>query len=205
MAATVGLFLFYSAGSQVMIQRVLCAKTTWDGMMGILFSCFINLLRPLVTCFLGLVVYHWINEMHMAEPLGKEKDLAFPLVLKNLTPEWGLRGIVLTGFLAAIMSTMSALANSTATIFSLDVYKKVLRRGAGEGEIVLSGKVMSAAALVVAACVAPYIKELGGMFKYFQTGASPISQPPSSQQSWSVSSGDARITLPACLGYSGES
>ena len=36
--------------------------------------------------------------MHMSEPLGNEKDLAFSLVLKNLTPEWGLRGIVLTGF-----------------------------------------------------------------------------------------------------------
>ena len=52
-----GLFLFYSAGSQVMIQRVLSARSTWDGMMGILFSCFINLFRPLVTCFLGLVVF----------------------------------------------------------------------------------------------------------------------------------------------------
>ncbi len=175
LAATVGLFLFYSAGSQVMIQRVLCAKTTWDGMMGILFSCFINLLRPLVTCFLGLIVFHWIHEMNMAEPLAN-RDLAFPLVLESLTPEWGLRGIVLTGFLAAIMSTMSALANSTATIFSLDVYKKVIRRDASEGEIVLSGKLMSAAALIVAACVAPYIEKIG-MFKYFQTGVTYLATP----------------------------
>ena len=40
-----------------MIQRVLAARTTWDGMMGIVFAGFINLLRPLVTCFLGFVVY----------------------------------------------------------------------------------------------------------------------------------------------------
>ena len=175
LAATVGLFLFYSAGSQVMIQRVLCAKTTWDGMMGILFSCFINLLRPLVTCFLGLIVFHWVHEMNMADPLNN-RDLAFPLVLEKLTPEWGLRGIVLTGFLAAIMSTMSALANSTATIFSLDVYKKLIRPGASEGEVVLSGKLMSGAALIVAACIAPYIEYIG-MFKYFQKGVTYLATP----------------------------
>ncbi len=87
LGATVGLFLFYSAGSQVMIQRVLCARSTWDGMMGILFSCFINLFRPLVTCFLGLVVYHWIHVMHMAEPL-ENPDTTFPFVLANLAHGW---------------------------------------------------------------------------------------------------------------------
>lgn len=56
--ATFGVFLFYSAGNQVMVQRILGARSTWDGMMGIVFASYINLFRPLVTCFLGLVVYH---------------------------------------------------------------------------------------------------------------------------------------------------
>ena len=175
LAATIGLFLFYSAGNQTMIQRVLSAKSTWDGMMGILFSCFINLLRPLITCFLGLIVYHWIHELHMA-PRLTHKDLAFPLALRELTPEWGLRGIVLTGFLAAVMSTMSSLANSTATIFSLDVYQKVIRPKAGEGEIVFAGKVASAGALLIAACVAPFIKD-SGVFPYFQKGVTYLATP----------------------------
>ena len=174
-AATVGLFLFYSAGNQMMIQRVLCARSTWDGMMGILFSCFINLFRPLVTCFLGLVVYHWVFEMQMADPLDKS-DKAFSLALSSLAPEWGLRGIVLTGFLAAIMSTMSSLANSTATMFSLDVYKKVIRPRATEDEVVLSGKAASAIALLVGACVAPFVDYIG-VFPYFQKGVTYLSTP----------------------------
>ena len=132
-AASFGVFLWYQGCNQVMIQRVLGARSTWDGLMGIVFAGFINLLRPLVTCFLGFVVYHWIHVMRRAEPL-ENSDLAFSFALDTLSPEWGLRGIVVTGFLAAIMSTTSALANSTATIFSLDVYQKLIhpeRREAG--------------------------------------------------------------------------
>ena len=63
--ATFGVFIFYSAGNQVMAQRILAARSMWDGLMGVLWAGVINLLRPLVTCFLGLIVYHWINVMHM--------------------------------------------------------------------------------------------------------------------------------------------
>src|SRR5262249_1401285 len=54
-----GVFLFYQSTNQVMIQRVLSARSTRDGMLGIVFAGFINLARPLVTSLLGLIVYHW--------------------------------------------------------------------------------------------------------------------------------------------------
>src|SRR5690606_29217666 len=59
--ASFGVFLFYQSSNQVMIQRVLSARSTWDGKMGIVFAGFINLIRPLVTCLIGLIVYHWIE------------------------------------------------------------------------------------------------------------------------------------------------
>ena len=175
LAATVGLFLFYSAGSQVMIQRVLSARSTWDGMMGILFSCFINLLRPLVTCFLGLVVFHWVHVMNMTGPL-ENPDTSFPFVLANMAPDWGLRGIVLTGFLAAVMSTISSLSNSTATIFSLDVYKKLIHPEADDARVVLTGKTVAMFSLVVAGLIAPYIEHVG-LFQYFQKGVTYLATP----------------------------
>ena len=174
--ATFGLFLWYQGCNQVMIQRVLGARSTWDGLMGIIFAGFINVLRPLVTCFLGFIVYHWIHVAHMAEPLEKN-DLAFSYVLNSLTPEWGLRGIVLTGFLAAIMSTTSALANSTATIFSLDVYKKLIHPGANDARLVFVGRWVSVASLAIAAVVAPAVEGAGGIFRYFQTGVTYLSVP----------------------------
>ena len=66
--ATFGAFTFYQVGNQAMIQRMLAARSTWDALMGLVLAQFINFLRPLVTCFLGLVVYHWIFVMHQGAP-----------------------------------------------------------------------------------------------------------------------------------------
>jgi SSS family solute:Na+ symporter len=172
----VGVFLFYQAGNQVMVQRVLGAKTVWDGMMGIVFAGFINLIRPLVTCFLGLIVYHWTHEMHRADALPGI-DQTFPYVLRELSPQWGLRGIVLAGFIAAVMSTLSAQANSTATIFSLDVYRKLINPQASENRTVRVGQIASLLSLIVAAALAPLVPRFGGIFNYFQTGVTYLATP----------------------------
>ncbi len=174
--ASMGVFLFYSAGNQVMIQRVLGARSTWDSMMGIVFAGFINLLRPLVTCFLGFIVYHTIHEMGQGEPLVNT-DLAFPFALQQLAPDWGLRGIVLTGFIAAVMSTISALSNSTATIFSLDVYGRIINRHATDRQSVFVGRMASVVALAMAGLVAPVVANFGGIFTYFQTGVTYLATP----------------------------
>lgn len=176
LAATIGLFVFYSAANQVMVQRVLGARSRWDGIMGIIFAGFINFLRPLVTCFLGFIVYHWIYEMHRAEPLEKV-DQVFAFSLSTFAPEWGLRGIVLTGFMAAVLSTISGLSNSTATIFSLDVYKKLLRPDADDRSMVTVGRVAALASLIIAGLLAPQVDRFGGIFMYFQQGITFIATP----------------------------
>lgn len=172
---SVGLFVFYSAANQVMIQRVLGARSAWDGMMGIVFAGFINLVRPLVTCFLGFIVFHWIHVMNEAEPLANS-DTAFTFGLRELAPGWGLRGIILAGFLAAVMSTISALANSSATIFSLDIYRRLINRAAGDAQLVRVGRLASVAALVVAALLAPVVRKYS-IFLYFQTGVTYVATP----------------------------
>ncbi len=175
-AGTVGVFLFYQGTNQVLIQRILSARSTWDGMMGILFAGFINLVRPLITCFLGFIVYHWIHVMHMAPPLAK-LDHAFSFALKTFSPEWGLRGIVLAGFLAAVMAATSGLVNATATIFSLDIYKKLLDRGADDRRLVRVGRLASIGALAAACLAAPLVERFGGIFIYFQTGVTYLATP----------------------------
>ena len=174
--AMFGVVLFYQAGNQVMIQRVLAARSPWDGQMGIIFAGFINFLRPLVTCFLGLIVYHWIHEMHQAPPLEK-KDHAFSFALTHLAPSWGLRGVILAGFLAAVMSAASAVANSIATLFSLDVYKKLIAPGAGDRELIRVGRLASFLALIVAGLMAPQVEHFGGIFEYFQKGVTYLATP----------------------------
>ncbi len=187
--ATFGVFLFYQSTNQVMIQRVLAARSTWDGMMGLVFAGFINLLRPLVTCFLGLIVYHWIERMGKAPSLLPDnQDQVFPLALEVFAPS-GLRGVILAGFVAAIMSATSALANAAGTIFSLDVYGRMLRRtktnppgetrhaSSEDRSLILAGRMASGVALALAALTTPLVPQLGGIFKYFQTGVTYMATP----------------------------
>lgn len=171
-----GLGPFYQGTNQVMVQRVLGARSTWDGIMGTIFAGFINFFRPMITVFPGFVAYHWIHNMHMAPPLANP-DMTFPFVLKTVGPVWGFRGIVLTGFLAAVMSAISALANSTATIFALNIYRRSIRPAAGDRELVNAGRIASFAALAFAACAAPSVERLGGIFRYFQTGVTYLATP----------------------------
>lgn len=174
--ASCGVFLFYQASNQVMIQRVMSARSTWDGMMGIVFAGFTNLVRPLVTCLLGVIVYHWLEVLRRGPSLLPDRqDEAFAYSLAVFAPS-GIRGVILAGFLAAVMSTVSALANSVATIFSLDVYRRFWRREAGDAELITTGRITGAAALILAACTAPFLSRIG-LFTYFQTGVTYMATP----------------------------
>jgi len=159
-----------------MIQRMLAARSTWDGLMGMVMACFLGFLRPMVTCFLGLVVYHWIVVMHKAAPLA-DRDLAFTFALKNLAPGWGVRGIVLSGFIAAVMATVSSLVNSISTLFATDYYKRFINVGASDHRMVRVGQASSLAALAIAACVSPLVGRLGGIFQFSQTGMTYLACP----------------------------
>jgi len=173
--ATFGAFTFYQVGNQAMIQRMLAARTTWDALMGLIFAQFINFLRPLVTCFLGLVVYHWVNVMHQSPPLEKS-DLAFTFALGEFAPGWGVRGIVVAGLIAAVMAALSAQVNASVTLFSNDLYKKFIHKGASDREMVRVGRLASFTVLLLAAFLSPIVG-LFGIFKFFQFTLTTIAVP----------------------------
>jgi solute:Na+ symporter, SSS family len=173
---TFGISLFYSATNQVMVQRVLGARSIRDGFLGIIFSGFINFFRPLVTVFLGFIVYHWIFELKRAEPLANP-DLTFPFALEHLAPSWGLRGVVLAGFVAAVMSTVSSLVNSINTMFALDIYKKRMAPEASDKKLIRVGQIFGFSALVIAGLLSPQIEKFGGIFVYFQTSLTYLATP----------------------------
>jgi SSS family solute:Na+ symporter len=159
-----------------MIQRVLSARSTWDGMMGIIFAGFINLARPLVTCLLGLIVYHWLDILHKGPSMmPNRQDETFPYALAVFAPS-GVRGMILAGFCAAVMSTVSALANSIATIFSLDVYQRFWRQAPTDRELIAVGRIAAGTALTLSAFVAPAVARVG-LFKYFQSGVTYMATP----------------------------
>lgn len=174
--ASFGVFLFYQSSNQVMIQRILSAKSNWDGMMGIIFAGFINLIRPVITCFIGLIVFHWLDIMQMGPSLLPDNaDNAFSVALQTFAPS-GLRGIIMAGFLAAIMAAISSLVNSISTIFSLNIYKSYLNKKATDRSLIRVGQASGGVALILAAFISPLVGSVG-LFKYFQIGVTYFATP----------------------------
>ena len=99
-------------------------------------------------------------------PLPDRQDQAFALALSAFAPS-GIRGVVLAGFFAAVMSTVSALSNSVATIFSLDVYRRLFRRPVTDRELLTAGRLASGAALLFA-CLTTSVVAMSGFSSTFK-------------------------------------
>jgi solute:Na+ symporter, SSS family len=168
--ASIGVNLFYNASNQVMIQRVLGARTPWDGLMGIVFSGFINLLRPLVTCFLGLIVFRYcvLRGSMLSNP-----NLTFSFAVRTFAGT-GLRGVIMAGFLAAVMGAAGATANSASTIFTLDIYGRFINIKASEETKVYVGRIATAAILLISAAWCPLVGRAQTIFGSAQESGQTI-------------------------------
>jgi len=90
--------------------------------------------------------------------LGYRFDTAFGLLLSRVLPAGrGLQGFVLAAILGAVVSSIAAMLNAASTIFTLDIFKKYLMRGAGQQTIVLTGRVCVVAIMGVGCLVAPWL------------------------------------------------
>jgi SSS family solute:Na+ symporter len=162
--------LNYWGCNQYITQRALGAdlKTARGG---ILFASFLKLLMPLIVVIPGIAAYVLYQNGHFqAEMLqGGEvnPDRAYPILL-NLLPA-GLKGLSFAALTAAIVASLAGKANSIATIFTLDIYKKRLSPEASEKKLVNVGKTTVVAAMVIAIAIAPFlgIDKKGG-FEFIQ-------------------------------------
>jgi SSS family solute:Na+ symporter len=89
----------------------------------------------------------------------------------------GLRGLVVAGLLAALMSSLSSVFNSTSTLVTIDVYKKV-RATASERELVLVGQATTAVLVGLGLLWIPLMKLISGqLYQYLQSVQAYISPP----------------------------
>jgi len=90
-------------------------------------------------------------------------------MLQTLIPV-GLRGLFLAALFGAVQSTVNSVLNSTATVFTLDIYKRLLRPDAGEKHLVRVGMISSAVILLASIIMAGFVGRLGGsLFIYVQS------------------------------------
>ncbi len=149
--------IWYSCANQFMVQRCLGARSEWDARMGIVMAGFSKALLPFLVVVPGIIAFYLFQDRI------SDGDQAWPFMVKLWLPA-GLAGLVLAGLASAIMSTLSAITNSSATIFTLDLYKSILRPKASDHELHLVARLSAAAAMAIGAAIALYL--------VFNTGAS---------------------------------
>jgi SSS family solute:Na+ symporter len=141
------LHLYYWGTNQFIVQRTLGARSDWDARMGTIAAGFFKLLIPFLCIVPGMAAGYIL-----AIDPATESDTAFAGLTRTLLPTgYGLVGLVMAGLVAGILSTIDSMMNSTATMFTFDIYKKYIRPGASEMRLIWVGR--SAMMLLVALAI----------------------------------------------------
>lgn len=169
--------LNYWGCNQYITQRALGADIK-TARSGILFAAFLKLLMPVIVVLPGIAAYVLYQkgsfQTEMLQDGSLNPDRAYPTLL-NLLPT-GLKGLSFAALTAAIVASLAGKANSIATIFTLDVYKKKINVEADEKKLVSVGKKTILAAMIIAVIIAPLlgIDKKGG-FQFIQEFTSFVS------------------------------
>lgn len=171
--------LYYWGFNQYIIQRTLAAKSLEESQKGIVFAAFLKLLIPLIVVIPGIIAFAMnadasgqltatsIDPSFITRQGAIANDNAAPWLMKNFVPI-GLKGLVLAALAAAIVSSLASMLNSTATIFTMDIYRPYINRNASDKQIVTVGRVTGLLALVTAMLIAPGLENLGQAFQFIQ-------------------------------------
>ncbi len=137
--------LNYWGCNQYITQRALGADLK-TARTGILFAAFLKILMPVIVMLPGIAAYVLVKQGHVA-PLAKQDD-AYASVLGFL-PE-GLKGLSIAALTAAIVASLAGKANSISTIFTLDIYKKYIKKDATDKRMIWIGRAVVLISMVVA-------------------------------------------------------
>jgi SSS family solute:Na+ symporter len=161
--------LWYNVLNQFMIQRVLGAKDVYHARMGIVFAGWLKIILPVITILPGMILFAMKPELLLIEPWADVKpaaDRGYVQLIHELVPA-GLRGLFLAALFGAIQSTVNSVLNSTSTIFTFDIYRRLLRPKATDRDLVRVGVVSSVVVLIVAIVIGRFVGVLGGgLFEY---------------------------------------
>jgi len=166
----VGLWIpnFYYWGlNQFITQRTLAARSLKQGQLGIIFAAFLKLTIPFIIILPGIMSWQLFRDQLTAP--GATTDQAYPLLIRNLVGS-GLRGFILAAIAGAVISTLSSLLNSVATLLTMDLYKRHLKKDAGGESLVKIGRWATLIFVLVVCLIAPQLgnPKFKGIFNYIQ-------------------------------------
>lgn len=165
--------VWYWCTDQFIVQRVLSGKNINESRRGSIFAGYLKLLPLFLFVIPGVIAYALTQkgEITLSSP-----DHALPTLVGSLLPA-GLKGIVVAGLLAALMSSLSSVFNSCSTLITWDIYKK-LRPESTEKTLVLVGRIATLILVGFGLLWIPMMKLISGqIYQYLQSVQAYISPP----------------------------
>lgn len=156
---------YFWCTNQFMVQRVLGAKDINHARWGSLFAGFMKLFVIFIMVFPGIFALSLYPDLP-AQP-GYTPDLVFPVLLFDLLPI-GIRGLILVALIAAIMSSIDSTLNSASTLVTMDFAKK-LKPNMDQKQLVLIGRIVTFAFMIISAIWAPMIRNFPSLWEYLQS------------------------------------
>jgi SSS family solute:Na+ symporter len=169
--------LWYWCTDQYIVQRALAAPNEQQARRGSIFAAYLKLLPVFIFIIPGMIAFALaasgkVPAMQQVmfnangEMIRNEAQKAFPLLVANVLPI-GIRGIVVAGLLAALMSSLAGVFNASATLFTMDFYSK-LRPNVSQHQLVWIGRVATSVMVLIGLAWIPVIQGGRGLYDYLQ-------------------------------------
>jgi len=168
--------LWYWTTDQYIVQRALSARNEREARRGSIFASFLKLLPVFIFIIPGMIALALAKTGRaeglsaivdaQGEPIAEAAQAAFPLMVANVLPV-GIRGIVVAGLLAALMSSLAGVFNASSTLFTIDFYQR-LRPQATQHRLVWIGRVATTTMVGISLLWIPVIQGSRGLYDYLQ-------------------------------------
>jgi len=168
--------LWYWCTDQYIVQRALGAPNEREARRGSICAGFLKLSPVFIFIIPGMICFALAKNgkvmelreaLYTAGVLDNEKSqAAFPLLVKYVLPQ-GVRGLVVAGLLAALMSSLSSVFNASSSLFTMDLYSK-FRPGVSQHKLVWMGRVATTVMVIIGLLWVPVIQGARGLYHYLQ-------------------------------------
>ncbi|MBX3278393.1 MAG: sodium:solute symporter [Acidobacteria bacterium] len=163
--------IWYWCTDQVIVQRVLAAKDMGHARAGTVLAGFLKILPVFM-----LIVPGMTARALFPEEMEADSNSAFPVMVVRLMPP-GLQGVLIAAMLAALMSSLASVFNSSSTIFTMDFYRK-FKPAASERELVFTGRLATVIMVALGLAWIPFMGRISSqLWIYLQSVQAYISPP----------------------------
>jgi len=168
--------IWYWCTDQYIVQRTLAAKNLATARRGALFGGLLKVAPVFIFLVPGMIGYALHQKGMISIPMKEvagtmvfNGDQVFPTLVTTLLPA-GFRGLVVACLMAALMSSLASLFNSSATLFTVDIYDK-LRPGKSQKHLVGVGRIATCVVVVLGILWIPVMAKVsgGGLYQYLQS------------------------------------